>query len=67
MFTNIVDGGSNQYTFRAEEDKALEQFKKWAESQNSRIKPCPLCHSFIEKTEGCNVSVSGVAAAANFM
>jgi len=39
---------------QAEEERALEQFKKWAEGQNSRIKPCPVCHSFIEKTEGCN-------------
>lgn len=44
---------------KEEEDKALESFKKWAEEHQARVKPCPLCHTFIEKTEGCNHMTCG--------
>jgi hypothetical protein len=44
---------------KEEDDKALESFKKWAEEHQARVKPCPVCHSFIEKTEGCNHMTCG--------
>lgn len=41
------------------EELALEQFKEFTAQHLLLVKPCPTCHNYIEKNDGCNHMTCG--------
>jgi len=44
---------------RESEAAAMEKFSEWTGTMKALVKPCPTCHAFIEKNDGCNHMTCG--------